>query len=72
MGSHVEATVDGDSIRIGKAGATMMACAPALMDQERKFFDALERAAAFRIDADGKLFLLDADGAELVRFAASG
>ena len=50
----------------------MMACPEALMDQERKFFDALERAAAFRIDDQGRLFLLDADGAELVRFAEAG
>jgi putative lipoprotein len=71
-GYFAEAVVEGDRISIGKAGATMMACAPALMDQERKFFAALEKVAAFRIDDQGKLFLLDADGAELVRFAASG
>lgn len=67
-----QAEVDGDKIDIGKAGATMMACAPALMDQERKFFAALEKAATFRIDGQGKLFLVDANGADVVRFAAPG
>ena len=50
----------------------MMACAPALMDQERKFFAALEKAAAYRIDGDGKLFLVDANGVDIVRFASAG
>jgi putative lipoprotein len=67
-----QAEVDGGSIRIGKAGATMMACAPALMDQERKFFAALEKAATFRIVDQGKLFLVDADGADIIRFASMG
>ncbi|MEW9807541.1 YbaY family lipoprotein [Mesorhizobium sp. ZMM04-5] len=65
-----EAEVKGDAIKVGKAGATMMACAPALMDQERKFFAALERVASYRIDAgQGKLFLVDAGGADILRFA---
>ena len=71
-GYFAQATIDGNSIKIGKAGATMMACAPALMDQERKFLAALEQAATFRIDGDGKLFLVDANGADIVRFAAQG
>jgi putative lipoprotein len=67
-----QAEVKGDKIKIGKAGATLMACAPALMDQERKLFAALGKAAAYRIDGDGKLFLVDADGADIVRFSAAG
>ena len=67
-----QAEVNGDKIKIGKAGATMMACDQALMDQERKFLAALESAAAYRIDGDGKLFLVDAGGADIVRFAAEG
>ena len=55
-----QAIIDGNSIRIGKAGATMMACAP------------LGKAAAYRIDGDGKLFLVDADGVDIVRFASVG
>jgi putative lipoprotein len=71
-GYFAQAEVKGDKIKIGKAGATMMACAPALMDQERKFLAALEEAATFRIDGDGKLFLVDANGVDIVRFAAEG
>lgn len=67
-----EAEVKGDKITIGKAGATMMACPEALMDQERKFLAALEAAATYRIDGDGKLFLVDANGADIVRFSAAG
>lgn len=70
-GYFAQATVDGNSIKIGKAGATMMACAEALMDQERKFFSALEQAATYRIDGDGKLFLVDAKGADLIKFSAT-
>lgn len=68
-----QAEVDGDKIKIGKAGATMMACAEALVDQERKFFAALEKAATFRICGEqGKLFLVDANGADIARFARQG
>jgi len=65
-----QAEVEGDRIKIGKAGATMMACPEALMDQERKLFDALGKASAYRIDDSGKLFLVDAEGVDIVRFAA--
>lgn len=72
-GYFAQAKVDGDRITIGKAGATMMACPPALMDQEGKFFAALEKAATFRIDAEqGKLFLVDANGVDILRFANAG
>jgi putative lipoprotein len=71
-GYFAQATIDSNSIKIGEAGATMMACAPALMDQERKFLAALEEAATYRIDGDGKRFLVDAKGVDLVRFSAAG
>jgi putative lipoprotein len=67
-----QAEVKDGTIKIGKAGATMMACAPALMDQERKFLAALEKAATYRIDEQGKLFLVDANGVDIVRFAREG
>ena len=67
-----QARVDGDRISIGKAGATMMACPEALMNQEQKFFAALEKAATYRFDGNGKLFLADAKGADVVRFARAG
>jgi putative lipoprotein len=71
-GYFAQATINGNSIKIGKAGATMMACAPALMNQERKFLAALEKAATYRIDGDGKLFLVDANGVDILRFARAG
>jgi heat shock protein HslJ len=37
--------------------ATMMACVPALMEQERRFFDALSAAQSFEIASDGALVL---------------
>ncbi len=67
-----QAKVEGESIRIEKSGATMMACAPALMDQERKFLAALGRAATFRVDDRGQLFMANAQGADILRFSAAG
>ena len=71
-GFFAQAEIKGDKIKIGKAGATMMACPEALMDQEHRFFAALEQAATYRIDGDGKLFLVDAKGVDIVRFSKSG
>ncbi len=66
------ATIAGDRLSFGPLAGTLMACSEAVMDQERKFHEALARTAAFRLDtAQGKLHLLDAGGAELVRFAAN-
>ncbi len=61
------ATIAGESITFGALGSTRMACAPAVMAQERRFLEALEAARAFRIEG-GRLRLLDAAGAELARF----
>ncbi len=63
-----KAEIDGSSIVIGPVAATKMACIPAPMDQETKFFDALDKARSWRIE-DGKLLLLDGSGAILARFA---
>jgi putative lipoprotein len=56
------ATVEGERVSFGPLGATKMACPPALMDQERRFFAALEGAERWALD-DGGLFLLYAAGA---------
>ncbi|MBX3581550.1 MAG: YbaY family lipoprotein [Rhizobiaceae bacterium] len=71
-GYFAQAKIEGDRISVGKAGMTMMACPEALMDQERKFHDALSKTASFRFDGDGKLFFVDADGNDLVRFSNAG
>ena len=63
-------TIEGNGITFGQLGATMKACAPALMDQERKFFDALAATRSYRFDDPGhKLVFLGADGVLLVRFS---
>jgi putative lipoprotein len=56
----------GDSLAIGPLAATMMACIPAVADQERRYFDALSNVRSARIDGDA-LILAAADGAALVR-----
>lgn len=66
------AEVGDASLKIGPVGSTFMACSPALMDQEHKFFTALGKAAGFKLDErTGKLFLTDAGGAEILRFSKS-
>lgn len=57
------ATIDGSAIAFGPLAATKMACAEAVMDQEAKFFAALDEARSWRVDeAQDKLILLDASG----------
>ena len=71
-GYFSQATIDGEKITFGKAGSTMMACPDAIMDQERRFHEALEKTASFRFNEEGKLFLVDAEGKDLVRFSNEG
>jgi len=52
----------GEGLTISKAASTRMACAPALMRQERLFFDLLAQVRRFTIDASGALVLHAADG----------
>ena len=53
---------EGAKLRIAPAGTTMMACPPALMDQERNLLDLLPAIASYRIDKTGALVLSTADG----------
>ena len=47
-----------------------MACTPAAMVQERKFFDALSAARSFRVHPiERKLILLDADEKPVARLS---
>ncbi len=71
-GYFSQATIDGEKISFGKAGSTMMACPDAIMDQERRFHEALEKTVSFRFNEEGKLFLVDANGTDLVRFSNEG
>jgi len=56
------------SLHLGPFAATRMMCAPAVMDQERKFLDALSRARAARTENE-LLYLLDESGAAILRFS---
>lgn len=53
----------GEGLGIGPAGATMMACAPPVMDHEGRFFAALAKVTGFDIDDTGALILLGPEGA---------
>ena len=64
------ATIAGSNLSFKPAAATRMMCPPALMDQEQKFFSALERTRSYAIDADtGKLLLHDAAGKTIAQLA---
>ncbi len=53
-------------LRIQPAGATMMMCPPALMNQERKLLDLLPAITSYQIDKTGALVLSTADGKTLL------
>jgi heat shock protein HslJ len=56
----------GEGLTFGHAASTMMACEPLLMEQERRFFDALAGVRRFEVAPDGALVLLADDGPKLV------
>lgn len=65
-----EAELDGPALRFGPLGATRMACPQAVMDQEQRFFAALDATRAWRIDElTGLLFFIDADAKDVLRFS---
>lgn len=47
----------GQAITFTPMAATMMACAPALMDQETRYFDALTKADSVAMDKNGALLI---------------
>lgn len=49
-------------LTISAPGMTMMACPPALMEQERRFADVLSGVQRYRIDRAGALVLTSSDG----------
>lgn len=52
-------TVTGERLAIGTTATTMMSCAPALMEQERRFLDILQRIRGFDVTDTGALVLQD-------------
>lgn len=63
--------VDGPKLRIGNAGTTRRACAPAVMDQERRLLDMFSRVEGYRIEGS-MLVLSTPTGATLMARSASG
>ena len=63
------ATIDGEQMSFAPLGSTRMGCAPALMDQEARFFQALESVERWSLDEHGPLLILSAGAAEPSRFA---
>jgi len=59
-------TLGGEGLSIGPAAATKKACAPALMNQEQKFFDSLAKTDRFEIDETGALILHGEGGARIL------
>lgn len=59
-------TLTGEGLSFSRAAATLRACAPALMDQEQKFFDTLAKVSGFSIDETGALILTAPDGGTIL------
>ena len=58
-------TLAGDALHFGPLAATKMACAPALMDQEQRYFDTLAKVTRYAVADDGALLLTTAEGKEI-------
>jgi len=58
-------TLAGDELHFGPLASTRMACAPALMDQEQRYFDTLAQVAHYAVADDGALLLETAEGKEI-------
>ncbi len=59
--------ISGTSISFGPMAGTRKACAPALMDQEMKFYQAVAKVVSWEVPGTGLLHLKDADGNTLIR-----
>ncbi len=64
-----KALIGGQKIKLGPLAMTRAAGSPAMMEQESKFTSALEKTAGFRIEETVRMYLLDAEGKDLVKFS---
>lgn len=55
----------GSKLTISPAGTTLMACPPAVMEQERQFLDMVRGVKSFRVEASGELVLVARSGATI-------
>jgi heat shock protein HslJ len=62
-------TIEGERVSFGQLGSTRMACPPALMDQEARFFQALQTAERWTLDEHGLLLVYSGGADEPSRFA---
>ena len=60
-----EYELTGESLNVGDAITTRKACAPALMEQEQRFIDMLQRVQRFKFNEEGALLLLTPEGESL-------
>ena len=65
---HGTYSLEGDTLRFGPIASTRRACPPPVMEQETRFFAALDATRGMRIEA-GSLLLLDASGATVARLS---
>lgn len=63
---NADYTLTGEGLTFSRAAATLRACVPALMNQERKFFDTLSKVSGFSIDETGALILKASDGGKIL------
>ena len=64
-------TINGAEMSFGPLAGTRKACPGAVMDQEMRFYRAMENVSQWEIAETGLLHLRDADGKDLVRAAAT-
>lgn len=62
-------TLVGSRLAFGPLAGTRRACAPALMDQEQKFYKAMGQVVAWELADSGLMHLKDAAGNTLIRAA---
>ena len=58
-------TLAGDALGFGPLAATRMACPPAVMDQEQRYFDMLGKVTHYAVADDGALLLVTGEGKEV-------
>ena len=58
-------SVRGSKLAISPAGATLMACPPAVMDQERRFLDVLNGVKSYQVGSSSQLVLSTNSGAAI-------
>jgi len=60
-------SLEGEQLIFSQLGSTRRACIPALMDQERRFLEALQGIASYSVDDRELLLLFDSNGAQRLR-----